>query len=295
MPVGRTACLMMGVVKVGALTAAIALAAVLVGQADEKSARTFSGAPLDEILDANVRDGLVYYRMLRANWTSLQAYVESLGSVSLESASKDEQIAFWLNAYNAIVLDTVSRHYPIAATTSRYPARSIRQIAGAFDVMTHRVAGRHLTLDQIEQTMLGAFQDPRLYFALGRGAVGGGRLRSEAFTADRLDQQLAEAASECVSRSQCLQIVRADNRLRVSAIFSWRRAEFVDRYSSHPIAPSARRTPIERAIVAFISPALLDAERQFLAANVFKVEYLPFDWSLNDLTGRSSARNRQGR
>ena len=54
------------------------------------------------------------------------------------------------------------------------------------------MAGRTLTLDQIEQTILPTFADPRLFFALGRGAVGGGRLRSEAFTAAALERQLGK-------------------------------------------------------------------------------------------------------
>ncbi len=51
-------------------------------------------------------------------------------------------MAFWVNAYNAFVLQTVINHYPIRGTSSAYPASSIRQIPGAFDQTTHRAAGR---------------------------------------------------------------------------------------------------------------------------------------------------------
>ena len=73
-----------------------------------------------------------------------------------------------------------------------YPAKSIRQIPGAFERLTHRVAGRTLTLDQIEQTVLSGFGDPRVYLALGRGTEGGGRLRSEVFTDEKLEAQLTQ-------------------------------------------------------------------------------------------------------
>src|SRR5260221_9040150 len=102
------------------------------------------------------------------------------------------------------------------------PPHSVRQIPGAFDKTAHRIAGRTLTLDQIEQTVLPEFHDPRLHLALGRGALGGGRLRSEAFAAPTLEAQLSEVASECVSRSQCVQLDRADNKMAVTPIFSWR-------------------------------------------------------------------------
>jgi hypothetical protein len=184
------------------------------------------------------------------------------------------------------VLRTVIDHYPPPQRTRDYPARSIRQIPGAFERLTHRVAGQALTLDQIEQTMLPKFNDARVYLALGRGAVGSGRLRSEPFTAAAIERQLAEVASECVTRVQCVNVDRPANVVRVSAIFSWREKAFVDVYAGRAPEAFRSRSPIERAVLAFVEPHLLTTERESLARNDFKVEYAPFDWSLNDLTGR---------
>ena len=71
-------------------------------------------------------------------------------------------MAFWVNAYNAFVLQTVINRYPIRGTSSAYPASSIRQIPGAFDQTKHRAAGRSVTLDEIEKTILAEFKEPRL-------------------------------------------------------------------------------------------------------------------------------------
>jgi hypothetical protein len=76
------------------------------------------------------------------------------------------------------------------------------------------------------------------------------------------------------------------NRLLASAIFSWREKEFVPAYADKAPAIYAARSPIERAILAFVQPKLLQTERDFLEKNTFKLAYKPFDWSLNDLTGR---------
>ena len=157
---------------------------------------------------------------------------------------------------------------------------------GAFERLPHIVAGRTLTLDQIEQTVLAEFHDPRVYLAIGRGAVGGGRLRSEAFTPDRLETQLAEVAGECTSRSECVRVERDANTLAVSAIFSWREKEFVAAYGGAAPAAFAERSPLERAVLTFVGPRLLMTEREALAKGTFRMTYLPFDWSLNDLTGR---------
>jgi len=240
----------------------------------------------DEILDANVRDGYVYYRALKSERGRLDGYVASLANVQLDAASPQEQVTFWLNGYNALVLRTVIDHYPIQQRSREYPANSIRQIPGAFERNTYRLAGKTVTLDQIEQTVLPAFHDPRVFFALGRGAVGSGRLRSEAYTPAKLEQQLAEDTSECASRSQCIQIDAAQNVMRVSSIFSWRRDQFIEAYADKARTGFANRSPVERAVIAFVDPRMLNAEQDFLKQNTFKVEYMPFDWSLNDLTGR---------
>jgi len=241
---------------------------------------------LDQLLDLYVRGGDVYYRAMKAEHAKLDGYVSQLGSTSIDKLPRDEQLAFWLNAYNAIVLQTVADNYPIQKRSAAYPAKSIRQIPGAFERTAHRVAGRSLTLDQIEQTVLPTFNDPRVYFALGRGAVGSGRLRSEAFTAARLEEQLAEAASECVTRAQCITIDRNTGKVGESAIFSWRSKEFSDAYADKAPAAFASRSPIERAVIAFVMPRLLATEKEFVEQNTFQITYAPFDWTLNDLTGR---------
>ena len=270
--------------KLQIIVLVLLLAAVAPGA--QESAVDARRRNLDQVLDLYVRDGYVYYRALRQDRRLLDAYLNGLATASIDSASRDEQLAFWLNAYNALALRTVIDHAPIPQRSREYPPGSIRQIPGAFERLTHRVAGRTVTLDQIEQTILPAFKDPRAYFALGRGAVGGGRLRSEAFTAAGLERQLAEVANECVTRAQCVAIDRGQNKVMVSSIFSWREKEFSAAYADKAAPAFSSRSPIERAVLAFVEPRLLTTERDFLATNEFRVEYAPFDWSLNDLTGR---------
>jgi hypothetical protein len=148
------------------------------------------------------------------------------------------------------------------------------------------VAGRSVTLDEIENAIIPGFHDPRTYFALGRGAVSSGRLRSEAFAADRLEAQLTDVAGECARRLACVQIDRTENQVLASSIFSWREREFTAAYAGAASARFNARSPIERAILAYVEPRLLGLEQEFLARNVFDVRFQPFDWSLNDLTGR---------
>jgi hypothetical protein len=133
--------------------------------------------------------------------------------------------------------------------------------------------------------VLPAFKEPRLYLALGRGAVGSGRLRSEAFSADRLNAQLESVAADAMMQKEIVHIDRTTGTLAVTPILSWRETEFVAAYDKGQSGPFAQRSPIERAIIAFIQPRLLPLEKEFVQKNEFRVMFQNFDWRLNDLTG----------
>ena len=89
-----------------------------------------------------------------------------------------------------------------------------------------------------------------------------------------------------MSRAQCVQIEATGEKLGASSIFSWREADFVAAYADKAPPAVANRSPIERAIVAFVYPKLLNAEKEVIAKGAFQVSYTSFDWTLNDLTGR---------
>ena len=77
---------------------------------------------------------------------------------------------------------------------------------------------------------------------------------------------------------------RFGNTVQVSPIFGWREAEFVAAYNDQGWTNSGR-SPLERAILSLIEPALFPSERAFLTENRFTLGYQEFDWRLNDLTG----------
>lgn len=241
-------------------------------------------ATLDRILDLYVREGLVYYRALESERSNLDRYIGNLDvpRAAYDGWPRDTQAAFWLNAYNALVLRTVVNAYPIRGRSAAYPSNSIRQVPGAFD-RRHRIAGRTVTLDEIEKDVLTTFDDPRMFFALGRGSIGGGRLRSEAFVPSRLEAQLESVAAECVTRYECFRYDPASDRVEASAIFGWRQEAFVRRYAGEADR-FANRSPIERAVLQLVLPHVLPGERDGLARNTFTMAYQTFDWRLNDLT-----------
>ena len=245
--------------------------------------------PFDEILDIYVRDGLVYYFALRQERGKFDRYVQSLGEVgadTLKGWTRERQLAYWINAYNAFVLRTVIDGYPIRGRSPDYPANSIRQIAGAFERRTFRAGGRLLTLDAIEQDVIGEFGDARALLALSRGAVGGPRLKSEAFTSERLESQLATMTSELPTHRDLVFVDIHNERLSVNALFSWRERIFTKSLADRAEAIYATRSPLERAVLSLIDPLLVPSEAEYLRKNTFRMSFHDFDWKLNDLTGR---------
>jgi len=244
--------------------------------------------PFDQILDIYVRDGLVYYQALKQERGRFDAYVRSVSAVTSETLSRwtrPRQLAYWINAYNAFVLQTVIDHYPIHGRSSLYPPNSIRQIAGAFERQTFRAGGQVLTLDGLERDVIASFGEPRALLALGRGAIGSGRLKSEAYSETRLDAQLGEISREIVTRREIVDVDAEHNVLSVSAMFSWREAAFATLADRAP-AIYASRSPLERALLALIDPVIVPNEAAFLKKNQFRMVFQDFDWKLNDLTGR---------
>lgn len=245
--------------------------------------------PFDEILDLYVRDGLVYYLALCNERPKFDRYVLSLGEVRGETLlawPRERQLAYWINAYNAFVLRTVIDSYPIRGKSVDFPANSIRQVPGAFERRRFRAGGRQLTLDTIEKDVISGFNDPRALLALSRGALGGPRLKSEAFMADRLDAQLDAMQGELITRRELVFVDVANERLAVNPIFSWREGAFTRTLANRALPLYGSRSPIERSVLALIDPLLVPNETEFIRKNTFRMVFSEFDWRLNDLTGR---------
>lgn len=242
---------------------------------------------LDGILDIYVRDGLVYYQALKQERPRFDRYVSTIAEAEVpDTWDQKRRLAFWINAYNALVLRTVIDHYPIRGRAAGYPSDSIRQVPGSFEKRQFRAARRLVTLDQIEKDIIVPMGDARAVLALGRGALGGGRLKSEAYTAERLDAQLDSMVREVVDRREMVHVDAQNAVLSVNPMFSWRERAFVDTFAGKAAPEFAIRSPLERAVLGLIAPVVVRSEAEFLKDNRFRMEFHEFDWRLNDLTRR---------
>jgi hypothetical protein len=228
-----------------------------------------------KILQTNVNaQGFVDYSALQANPQPLKDVVAQLGSVvpSTYTAWGDpDKIAFLINAYNAITLESIINQKPLK--------NSIKDIFGVWNFAKHTVAGEAKTLDDIEHnTLRKNFNEPRIHAALVCAAISCPSLRREPYTGAKLNEQLDDQVRQWLSSDRGLKIDRAQNQVSVSSIFKWFGEDWQKSYG----APDKFvGKPAERAVLNFISRYVRSEDRSYLTQGGYKLKYLNYDWSLN--------------
>lgn len=232
--------------------------------------RPFPHDALDAVLRRFVdAQGRVDYGGLTNDRTELERYMVALGATSPHKApaafaSDADRLAYWINAYNAIVLYAVTER---PALTSVHDEKY-----DFFGLTRYLVGGEAISLYTLENEIVRRqFEDPRIHVALNCASVGCPRLPREAFVPDRLEAQLArEARAFCADPDK----VRLRNdTVKMSQIFQWYAADF----------------EVVGGPVAFCRKW----GREDLPVDAH-VEFLPYDWSLNAQPGQRENRDRRG-
>ncbi len=236
--------------------------------------------------------GLVDYRGLQGQASQLQAFVNQLDQVEkdrYEGWPSDEKIAFWINAYNALTLKIILQNYPIESSffgSLLYPKKSIRQIPGVWDRLTFGVARQPLTLNEIEHDILRKeFDEPRIHMALVCAALGCPPLRNEPYQGSRLNEQLEDQTHRFLTDASKFRIDWEKRRVLLSAIFKWYGQDFRSFYAGH--AALTRHSLDTAGVLDFVRRHLPPDQQEFLESGHYKIDYLDYDWSLNESKGAS--------
>ena len=239
--------------------------------------------PYAQALRDHVRPPKVDYAALKADRAPLDAAVAAFAlptQAEERGWARDERLAFWINAYNAFTLRAIVDHYPIRGSRfSLAPRSSIRQIDGVWTTLTWQAAGRAVTLDDVEHTILRPqFKEPRVHFAINCASVGCPPLATEPYRAATLDAQLDAAARRYLASPQGLRVEGAT--LRVSRIMEWYGEDFVARFAPDRMGQADRVERAVRGVVERFGPPEAAALAKTASA---RVRFLDYDWSLNDL------------
>ena len=236
---------------------------------DEASRQTVDHAAWTAILHGHVRrmsDGatrFAYRAMTQADRAALKAYVTALEAVPVAGLNRAEQFAYWTNLYNALTVQVVTDHYPVA---------SIRDIgispgvfaSGPWGAKLATVGGQPVTLNDIEHRILRPiWRDPRVHYAVNCASIGCPDLAPEAYAGISLDRQLDAAAASYVGHARGVSV--AGDGVTLSSIYNWFTEDFsgdggvlphLVKHAPSPLAATLRLNP--------------------------KIRGYQYDWSLND-------------
>ena len=198
---------------------------------DESNTATIDHAPWQAILDRYLRtddpSGVhrFDYGALKANADDRQklgAYLKSLATLDPRSFAKAEQMAYWINLYNALTVFVI---------VPRYPVDSIKDIKsglidfGPWNLELIPVQGEKLTLNNIEHGILRPiWRDPRIHYAVNCASIGCPNLAPEAYRSDNLERLLEQGATEYINHPRGAQVT--DGELLISSIYDWFKADF---------------------------------------------------------------------
>ncbi len=219
--------------------------------------------------------GQVDYQALKQNRQPLDTFHQSIATLSpsvYESWTDNEKIAFWINIYNSLTLEAI---------IDNYPTKSIRDIPGVWKKLKFPVMGQELTLDQIEHQILRKqFDEPRIHMGLVCASIGCPLLRQEPFMGDKLDQQLDEQTRQFLALERNFKIDKNENRVYLSSIFKWFGEDFESKYAAKNQFKGSEK---ERAVLNFIRQYLEAQNQPYLTEADYKISYLDYDWSLNNV------------
>lgn len=197
------------------------------------------------------KNGNVNYKAIKANQVGLDSVVREFQAVSLQKSwSKNEQLAYWLNAYNVFTLQLI---------VSKYPLQKITDLDGGktWDVKRIELGSKKYSLNEIENEIIRPqFKDPRIHFALNCAARSCPPLYNRAFTAKNVQTALEQRTRQFV-RSSANDL--AEQKIKISKIFDWYKSDFGD-------------------LTAF-----LNKYGTVKIATGAAVEYVEYDWKLNGL------------
>jgi hypothetical protein len=216
----------------------------------------------------------VDYKAFKANGhAALKSYIAKLEAAAPAKLDKPEQMAFWINLYNAKTIDIILAHYPVKSIREIDLEKSLLGFlkksvgaGGPWKTEVVKVAGRALSLDNIEHDILRPiYKDPRIHYAVNCASYGCPNLQRDAFTGATLDDQLDAGARAFINHPRGLRVEAG--RVMASSIYDWFQSDFGG--TAAGVLDHAR---------CYASPELkaaLDGKTS--------IDSFDYDWRLNDI------------
>lgn len=215
-------------------------------------------ALLKEYVD---RSGLVNYAGLVLDKGRLEDYTNLLSqNPPTSSWNKNDQLAYWINAYNAFTVKLIVDNYPIESIKDLNPTISIPTIRSVWTKEWFQIGGEDFSLDRIEHKILRKeFEEPRMHFAINCASYSCPILRTEAYTGEKINIQLEEQARLFINDVSRNELSR--DEIKLSKIFNWFGGDF-----------KKGQTLIE----------FINKHSDVKVDENAKIRFLDYGWALND-------------
>ncbi len=238
---------------------------IVAGLHPSVSAAGFDHSIFDQVLKTFVNNkGLVDYNGIAGD-QSFKKYMESLKTAQTDTMSRDGQLAFWINAYNAVTIDKVIKWKPKKSVRETF-VPGVWSGTKFFTTREHTVAGKRYSPDDIEHEILRKqFKDPRIHFAIICASSSCPPLPRFAYTGDNVQAKLEEETRKYINSERGTQIVSAKNTLYLSKLFDWFAGDFESKSGS---------------VLDFIKPYLNESSLAFVEQKP-QIKYIHYDWALN--------------
>lgn len=162
-------------------------------------------------------EGLVDYKGFMKDRAQLNAYLSKLSKLKpTKDWSTQEQLAYYINIYNAYTVDLI---------LNNYPTKSIKDISGNWTKEFVTIRDVEISLGGIENSILRKMNEPRIHFAINCASISCPKLLNEAFTAAKINEQLDRVTKEFVN-SDKNEISK--NSAKLSSIFDWYKRDFTE-------------------------------------------------------------------
>ncbi|GEO21271.1 DUF547 domain-containing protein [Cyclobacterium qasimii] len=212
-----------------------------------------SHSTFDTLLKMHVSEqGKVDYKGFIADVDKLDTYLALLSNNAPDrnAWSEAEQLAYWINAYNAYTIKLIINHYPVESIRDIGPKLSIPIVNTVWHLEFFEIGGKPASLDEIEHKILRKeFDEPRIHFAINCASISCPRLWNRAYTAKNLDAELEQSARSFINDPNYNDL--ANNRAAVSSLFSWFSSDFtkngslvdfINQYATKPLNKDAEIT-----------------------------------------------------
>ena len=260
---------------------------LLLGLTLHVGAETFDHSAWDRILKESVNErGEVDYAALKAKSQPLTSYVARLAAASPENRpdlfpTRQDELAYWINAYNALTTYGVAIKYPVTSV------KDLGFLFGFFRRADYQLGGKKLSLMTLENGIIRArYAEPRIHFAIVCASLSCPKLSRTAYTAANLNEQLEFQAQQYFRETRNLAIDAKANRITLAAILDWYKGDFEK--STGTTAPLALLSYARR----YASP---EQQKAIDALKSPRIGFRDYDWSINDPGSRQRAKTAEER